>query len=111
MPGLVIAAFIFALAYVSAIIFDRRQVLKLKQVEYTVHIQAQTEQAEHMDFCVNLYEGESEGTQREKLYKAFQMTEDRRGYQGDRLIDLQKKFQEEQAEQKKNLKLADKKEG
>ncbi len=54
-------------------------------VSANVHIQAKTEDAEHVDFGVTLYEDESEEEVADKLEKFFLLAEGRRKYNNDRM--------------------------
>lgn len=76
-----------------------------KRVSYVVHIQERTEEAETIDFAVTLFEDETQGTWDEKMAKAFGMAEARRGFNNQRLIDMQNKFRKEQEELNKSGKI------
>lgn len=45
----------------------------------------QTEEAESVNFSLNLYEGESDGAIREKLQRLFLVAEERRKFNNDRM--------------------------
>jgi hypothetical protein len=49
-----------------------------KRVAYTMHINERTEEAETLDFSVNLFEDETMGKWHEKIHRAFSIAEARR---------------------------------
>lgn len=65
-----------------------------RRLAYTAHIQGQTEQAESMTFAVTLFEDETEAEWQKKLDKALYLTEKRRSFQNERLLNIQRLEQE-----------------
>lgn len=80
-----------------------------KKVSYMVHVTERTEEAETLDFALTLFDDESMGKWAEKLERAYSIAEARRGFNNQRMIELNKRAMEAQkAEQKPTLLKKDK---
>ncbi len=55
---------------------------------FTVHIQGRTEEAETLDFAVTLFEDETQGQWEAKMEKAFHLSEKRRSFNNQRILDI-----------------------
>lgn len=82
-----------------------RSKLGMRKLSYAVHIQARTEEAEHMDFAVQLFEDETIEVWEEKLKVACDLTEKRRKFNNERIFGP---MQDDKAKLKEQLKEAQK---
>lgn len=68
-----------------------------KKVAYTVHIQGRTEQDEHMDFAVVLFEDDKANWAR-KLQGAFELREERLKFQNERVLKIVQEAEQQKKE-------------
>lgn len=80
-----------------------------KKVAYVMHISERTEEAETLDFAVNLFEDESMGKWAEKLERAYSIAEARRGFNNQRMMADHKRVMDEAKAQQEAAKEAAKK--
>ena len=69
-----------------------------RKIAYVMHIQERTEEAETLDFAVNLFADESESEWKTKMNKAFLLAETRRSFNNERMMQEYAKAQKAQAE-------------
>lgn len=88
-----------SIAYALAVLgfahfaFKFREARERKKVYAVLHIQAKTEEAENMDFALNLLEDDTPGTRQQKIDAIFEITERRRKYNNDRMEAFIKEHQ------------------
>ncbi len=116
MEGLILAILAIAFCYFFLQERTRKDLIArqnlIPKVAYQVHIQERTEEAETLDFAVNLYEGEPSIKWKERLEIAYSIAQARRQQMNDLMIqqmaELKKQAAEEAEAKKKDLKLANK---
>lgn len=89
---------IAAIIYAAKLVMEMKRLPELRKLSYSVHVQARTEEAETMDFAVNLYGDESGEDWKKKLETAFEMSEARRGFNNMRMQEEYARIQKEAQE-------------
>lgn len=76
------------------LLIKKREAKERGNVHSVLHIQAKTEEAETMDFAINLLKSESNEDHSKKIDQIFAITELRRRFNNDRLNEIMKAHEE-----------------
>lgn len=80
----------------------KSQEAKQKKLAYAIHIQERTEEAETLDFAVNLFDDETMEEWAFKLERAYSIAEARRAYNNKRVTEEYNRMLKEAEEAKLN---------